>query len=76
MYKIESGIKLPTSAGGGKPLTFPLDRMQPGDSFELPTESELVRAYAAARAYGPRHGGMRFARRTMPDGKFRLFRIE
>lgn len=72
-YTIEKNIPMPPK-GSGRPLRYPFDKLEIGDSFVIPTK-DYNSVNAAARQYGKRCG-MRFTFRKIDDATARVFRIE
>ena len=68
--KIDKDIPFPD----GQPLheRYPWRELQIGDSFKYPGGS----AYVAASLASKRNPGMVFKARKMPDGSYRVWRIE
>jgi hypothetical protein len=48
-YKIEDGVPLPSSANRGRKAIYPWAELKNGQSFLVPTESELESAAVAAK---------------------------
>jgi hypothetical protein len=72
--KIEKGIPIPDSRGGGDRNKYPFGKMEVGDSVFFDGVKSNERPIIAARAYGRAHG-LKFAVRIM-DGGARIWRVE
>ena len=77
MFQVESGIPMPAHGGGRKPrVEFPLQQMEPGDSFLIqcePSDKKVVDSWkralvGARRRYDLMGGDVKFRSLLVKDG--------
>ena len=69
--ELESGVPIPAKK------RYPFDKMNVGDSVYFDTLREVENAASAAYSYGrSRQNGFRVMRQKMPEGGYRLWRVE
>ena len=77
MFKVESGIELPAKPKGGHGAKYPFAKMEPGQSFLLPTDSvnNVSNSAAKAASYWGSKLGRKFTTRRV-EGGVRVWRVQ
>ena len=78
--EIKTGVPIPQNRGG-RPLTYPFDRLDIGQSFEIAYaagEAAKVRGRinSAAHAFSKRNPNKRFSVRLMDNHKIGVWRVK
>ena len=73
-YAIEDNVPIPTDRGVGRPMKYPLDTLEVGQSFTIPLAER--QAVSVRIAYYSKAHGVKFTTRKVDENTLRVWRTE